>query len=84
MTMFITCCILISDEHICLITTSYPMPKVRYSIVVNGKQFQKSLCELDLNESMPSVELARATFIYYLVLKIQVDELIIFVSYHVK
>ena len=35
----------------------------------------KSRCYLDLDQTMPNVELVRAIFIYYLMLKFHVDKL---------
>ena len=33
----------------------------------------KSLCDLDLDRTMPNVEVVRVSFIHYLMLKFQVD-----------
>ena len=45
------------------------------------RQISKSCCELDLNQTIPSVGLVRAIFIYYNMLKLQVDWTIIFIVY---
>ena len=41
-------------------------------IMVNGEKFQ-SQADLDLNRTMPNVELIRAIFICYYMFKFQVD-----------
>ena len=47
-------------------------------IVVNGEKFQKSCCDLDLDRTMPNVELILDIFICYNVFEFQVPRLIIF------
>ena len=42
------------------------------------KKISKSHCDLDLDQTMPNVELIRAIFIYYNMFKFQVDWTIIF------
>ena len=59
---------LLSDEHTCLITTSYHVPKLRYDTnkLHCGKlrTILKSCHDLDLDQTMPKVELDQAIFIH--------------------
>ena len=41
--------------------------------VVNGEKISKSRCDLDLDGTMPNVELILAIIIYYNMFKFQVD-----------
>ena len=70
---------LISDAHTYLITTSYPVPKLSMGLnsLYCGKWRKNSKLRRDLNldRTMPNVELIRANWLYYHLL---IDKLITF------
>ena len=72
------CRTFISGEHTNLVATSHPVPKLRYRtltvcIVIQGENEEKLLCDLDLDRTMPNVNFLRVIFIYYHMLKFNVD-----------
>ena len=77
---------LVSDKQRELNKTFYhDVRKLRYSLdslyCSKYRKKSKSCRDLDLDRTMPNVELIQAIFIYYNIFKFHVPRLIIFLSY---